>query len=282
VNFRVKLPYSLKHSLECGQVFRWELDGNSFVGVVGSNIFRVGQIGDVLTVASSDSKEATNDIRDYLNIDMYLASILKEIDVDEHIHDAIVKFKGLRILKQQPWECFISFILSQNSNIPRIKKMIINVSKFYGKEILLNGYKNFRFPLPSDLTKANGKDLKTIGLGYRAHYIIETSKKFLKEEDKFLSIFDKSYEEAEKYLLDFPGVGDKVANCTLLFAFKKYEAFPVDTWVRRIIGKLYFKGKENLTNKKIKKFARRHFGRFCGYAQQYLFYSHAIFKADKC
>ncbi len=271
VNFKVKLPYSLKHSLECGQAFRWESKGDSFVGIVGGDIFKVSQSKDALTVVSGSSKKTTKDIRDYLDIDMDIVEILKRIDADEHIHKAILRFNGLRILKQSPWECMISFIVSSYNNIPRIKKIIFNISRFYGKRVFLNGYTNFSFPMPSDLANATQKDLRRLGLGFRTEYVINASKKFLKERKRFDSLYNYPYEEAKKYLLGFPGIGEKVADCILLFAFNKYEAFPVDVRIKRIIEEMYFKG-QTISVKAIREFAKKHFGAFCGYAQQYLYH----------
>ncbi len=271
VKFRVKLPYSLKHSLECGQVFRWEECRGSYLGIIGDSIFKVKQRDNRLTIEQSGSLGSKTNIEDYLDAASDIAPKLREIDADENIHTAIEQFKGLRIFRQLPWECIISFIISSYNNIPRIKAIIRNMSKFYGKRISLNGYSDFSFPAPSSLARASVRDLRKLGLGFRAEYIIDSSRKFVKEEERIASLYEKTYEEAKNYLMEFSGVGEKVADCVLLFAFKKYEAFPVDIRINRIIEELYFKGKK-VSPKKIREFARKHFGRFCGYAQQYLYH----------
>jgi N-glycosylase/DNA lyase len=271
MNLRVKLPYSLKHSLDCGQVFRWEQCKGSYLGVVGDSMFKVEQRDNKLTIEQSSYSKNGTDIEDYLDASSDIAPKLREIDADENIHMAIEQFKGLRIFRQLPWECIISFIISSYNNIPRIKTIIRNMSRFYGKRISLNGYSDFSFPAPSSLARASVRDLRKLGLGFRAEYIIDSSRKFVKEEERITSLYAKTYEEAKDYLLGFSGVGEKVADCVLLFAFKKYEAFPVDIRINRIIEELYFKG-EKVSPKKIREFARKHFGRFCGYAQQYLYH----------
>ncbi len=272
VNLRVKLPYSLKHSLDCGQVFRWEQCEGSYLGVVGDHIFKVEQRDNRLTVKQSGSSKNGMDIEDYLDASSDIAPKLREIDADKNIHTAIEQFKGLRIFRQLPWECIISFIVSSYNNIPRIKSIIRAMSRFYGKRVSLEGgYGDFSFPAPSSLARASLRDLRRLGLGFRAEYVIDSSRRFIKAEERIASLYEKTYEEAKDYLMGFSGVGEKVADCVLLFAFKKYEAFPVDVRIKRIIEELYFKGK-NVSPKKIREFARKHFGRFCGYAQQYLYH----------
>ncbi len=270
MNIKVKSPYSLKHSLECGQAFRWETRENSYIGVIDKDIAKVSQEKDSLNITLS-SKGNKSFIQEYLDVDSDIKHLLKKIDVDDKIHNLIIRYKGLRILRQQPWECMISFIISSYNNIPRIKKIISNISGFYGNKIALNGYMDFSFPNAKKLASAKIHDLRRLGLGYRAEYLVGASSKFLNEKKMFFSLYDKSYEEAKEYLLSYPGIGEKVADCILLFAFNKYEAFPVDIRIRKIMQELYFKGRATPV-KKMREFAREHFGGFCGYAQQYLYH----------
>ena len=195
--------------------------------------------------------------------------------IDDNLKLSIKYGQGIRILNQDLWETLISFIISANNNIPRIKGIIERISKKYGKEIKWNNKSYYTFPSPEELSKASIKDLRLLGLGFRDTRVYETTK-MVKEKQIDLEKLEEieDINKLREELLKFPGVGPKVADCIMLFSMKKYEVFPIDVWVKRVMTELYLNDEENinLSNKKILEFAENKFGNLAGLAQQYLFY----------
>ena len=201
---------------------------------------------------------------------MYYSKIKKVISKDDvNLQKAIKHGEGIRILNQDPWEMLISFIISAANNIPRISKTIENISKTYGKEIIFRGEKYYLFPTPEELSKASIEDLRTLNLGFRDKYVYGATQMVCNGEIDLDAIVKMDYIDAKKELKKIAGVGDKVADCILLFSMKKYEAFPVDTWIKKVMSELYNESKDI---KKISLFAEEKFGKNAGIAQQYLFY----------
>ena len=274
--------FDLDLTLCCGQAFRWEKVGGWWYGVVKDKPLKVRQKGNVVEFenVSPEFIEAYFGLRDDL------PSILAQITKDHHIEKAVETLKGLRILRQDPWECLISYICATYKNIPAIKRMLSNMAKKFGEKVFLEGQVFYTFPRAEKLAEASLKDLAECGLGYRAKYVSETAKKVAKDEFKIEDLKAESLEKARKRLLTLPGVGPKVADCVLLFSLEKLEAFPVDVWIKRIIikhyGGFFEKGfiekislKKSLTRaeyEKISLFGREYFGVYAGYAQEYLFH----------
>ncbi|MEM3127284.1 MAG: DNA glycosylase, partial [Candidatus Woesearchaeota archaeon] len=204
-----------------------------------------------------------------------LLKIFKQIDKDKNIHQAITKYRGLRLIKQDPWQCIVSFICSSNSNILRIKKNINSVCERFGERIEMDRKVFYTFP-SSDKILSDKKKLMQCGLGYRCSYLYETAK----VADKvFIKRLEKAnYETAKGCLLNLRGVGDKVAECILLFSLNHNNAFPVDTWIKKGMLELYgneikrLNKSKNISEKSIREFAQLYFGSYAGYAQQYLFH----------
>jgi 8-oxoguanine DNA-glycosylase Ogg len=196
-------------------------------------------------------------------------------EIDENLKLSIEYGNGIRILKQDIWEALISFIISANNNIPRIKGIIEKISKRYGREIKWNKKVYYTFPTPSELSKASIKDLRELGLGFRDSRVFETTEMV---NNKVIDL--EALEKIEdvnclrEQLLKFPGVGPKVADCVMLFSMKKHEVFPIDVWVKRVMTELYFEDldKSEPNNKKILEFAEEKYGNLAGLAQQYLFF----------
>lgn len=264
------LDFNLEHTLECGQAFRWEKKGRFYYGVIGEALMKVGYDGSRLIVESNSTlnKKA---IAEYFGLNEDLPKILKAIDVDKNIHKAVTKFHGLRILNQEPWECLASYILSINNNIPRIKVLIERLSENFGRRLTLDDIERYSFPNADKIANVDLRALKKLKLGFRAEYLKDTAKKIASGKFELKKLKGLNYEDAKKELISLKGVGEKVADCALLFSFKKYEAFPVDVWIKRGVEELYFNGKK-LAPKKAAEFARRHFGPFAGYAQEYLYH----------
>lgn len=267
-------PFSLDQTLACGQVFRWvqEADG-WWYGIVSNRVIKIRQDGTTLTFEGADTKF----IRNYFSLDLDLKKVIKQIDRDPFIHAAIRRCAGLRLVRQPPWECLISYICSTNSNIPTIRRRIASIAEQFGNAIEFEGKTCFSFPGPASISCEGHDGLTVCKLGYRQPYVHRTSCSIEDEKQWEEMIRSLPYEDARKELMKLHGVGPKAADCILLFAFEKYEAFPVDVWIRRIMQQNYLTTLDleaGLTNRDydtIRRFAREHFGEYCGYAQEYLF-----------
>jgi N-glycosylase/DNA lyase len=266
-------PFDLDCTLSCGQLFRWQKQGDVWQGVVQGSIITIRQRGRRLSYSGA----ADAFLRTYFALDIDLDAILESVDRDPVIHDAVVKHRGLRIVKQDPWECLISYICAQNANIPRIQKMIETLSAQCGDGI---DPVTYAFPNPEALAMVSEPDLRRCGLGYRAPYIFETAKRVADDPGWGERISRLSFADARNALMAFRGVGPKVADCILLFSFGRYEAFPVDVWIRKVMYSHYLQNacrRDSLGCREyefIAEFARRHFGRYAGYAQEYLYAAH--------
>lgn len=269
--------FSLKHIFECGQCFRWnkETDG-SYTGVVGNNVLNVKEENKSIIFCGMCDDNIEELVTNYFNLNTDYEKIKKELSkVDNYLKTSIEFGSGIRILKQDLWETLISFIISANNNIPRIKGIIEKLSKQYGKEIKYNGKSYWTFPNIEDLSKASIDDLRKLGLGFRDKRIYETSKLFLDGRYSVKEI--ESLEDTKKIrnlLLELPGVGPKVADCILLFGLNRFDVFPIDVWVRRVMNELYIKNEDETKVKKeeIENLAKKKYAGFAGIAQQYLFY----------
>jgi len=274
INLSPNQQFSLDRTLGCGQVFRWDqTDDGWWYGVVGGRVIRIRQEGRQIIYHGSPGSF----IKKYFSLDLDLMSILTSIDQDPIIHTAIRHNAGLRIIRQPKWECLISYICSTNSNIPTIRRRIASIAERFGKTIDFEGKTYFAFPEPSSISCGELEDLTECRLGYRQPYIFDTSCSVIDEKCWEETIEKLGYEDARKELMKLKGVGPKAADCILLFAFQKYESFPVDVWIRRIIRENYLPDllkDAPLTMRDydtIRSFARNHFGIYCGYAQEYLY-----------
>ena len=269
-----------KHIFECGQCFRWNLeDDESYTGVVGENVINVKKEQNNIIIKGVFKDNIEDVYTRYFDLETNYEKIKEELaSIDDNMKKSIEYGKGIRILHQNVWEALISFIISANNNIPRIKGIIERLSKKYGKEIIWNNKSYYTFPTPEELSKASVKDLRLLGLGFRDTRVFETTR-MVKEKIIDIQKLEKikDVNKLREELLKFPGVGPKVADCIMLFSMKKYEVFPIDVWVKRVMTELYFSKDENIVkinpnNQKILEFASNKFGKLAGLAQQYLFY----------
>jgi N-glycosylase/DNA lyase len=275
-------PFNLDFTLGCGQAFRWNKRGEWWYCVVREKVFKIRQSDNKLEFENAD----ISFVKDYFGLRDDLPEIFSNITKDKHIRAAVKKFKGLRILSQDPWECLVSYICATYKNIPAIRQMLFNLSKKFGDKTIFDGLDFYTFPTPAKLAEVNMKELAECGLGYRARYISETAKMVHENGFRLEDLRKTSYEKARKEMLDFLGVGLKAADCVLLFSSGKLEAFPVDVWIKRIIIKHYashfptgfimkISSKNSLTNSEYERlnlFGRSYFGNYAGYAQEYLYH----------
>lgn len=209
-------------------------------------------------------------VREYFDLETDYSEIQKLLKKNDKQMQQAIKFGyGIRTLNQDPWEILISYIISAANNIPRISKTIENLSEVYGKKILFHGKAYYLFPTPSELSKATIQDLRQLNLGFRDKYVHHATLQVLNGSIDLNELMHMDYLEAKKELMMLEGVGEKVANCILLFSMKKRAAFPADTWIKKVMEQLY---SESRNVKKITKFAEEKFGEYGGIANQYLFY----------
>jgi N-glycosylase/DNA lyase len=262
------LDFNLDFTLSCGQAFRWEKN-DWWTGVVNGKIIRAKQENDELLIDSTLDKKI---IRDYFRLDDDLREIYSEIDRDSFIHSLIQKYRGLRLIKQDTWECLVSYICSSNNTIRNITNSIRRLCECFGTEIE-KGY--YSFPPPEALAEVELCDLTQCRMGFRAPNVLNIATKIANDEFDLYGIKALSYLEGRKELAKIRGVGNKIADCVLLFAFGKLESFPVDTHIEQIMDRLYGEYFRSVMKSKkreeIAEFARRYFGRYCGYAQEYLY-----------
>ncbi|MGD0405772.1 MAG: DNA glycosylase [Candidatus Bathyarchaeia archaeon] len=279
---RLDVSFDLDFSLCCGQVFRWKKIGEWWYGVVGENVFKIRQLGAELEFENVSEKFVTC----YFGLNDDLEQISCCIGRDDYIRKALRKFAGLRIVRQEPWECLISFICATYKSIAAIELMLSKLSLKFGERKIFDGLDFYTFPTDGKLAFASENGLRECGLGYRAKYVQATAKKIHEGKIELERLKAMPYLEARKTLVEFPGVGLKVADCVLLFSLEKLEAFPVDVWVKRVILNHYanlfpealvkkLSTHESLSNgeyEKLNAFGRSYFGKYAGYAQEYLYH----------
>ena len=270
--------FELKDIFDCGQCFRWnkEQDG-SYTGIFKNNVLNVSKKGkDVYFkgVCNGNIKEVVDvyfDLtRDYEKIKNKLSK------VDKNMENSINYGSGIRILNQDLWETIISFIISANNNIPRIKGIIERLSKKYGNKIIWQNKEYYTFPSAKQLENVTVEEYRQLGLGFRDIRLYETTKMILEKQIDLEKLYkEENTEKVREELLKLSGVGPKVADCILLFSdLKRFDVFPIDVWVRRVMNDLYIKQEDEtrVSNKKIETLAKEKFGNLAGLAQQYLFY----------
>ncbi|HHV25689.1 MAG TPA: DNA-3-methyladenine glycosylase 2 family protein [Tissierellia bacterium] len=260
------------HIFECGQCFRWNKeDDNSFTGVAFERVLNVKSEDDKIILSNTNLEDFNNIWYNYFDLERDYGEMKEELSEDEILKEAVKFGSGIRILKQEPFETLISFIISANNAIPRIKSSIERLSKRYGKYIgEYNGKDYYAFPTAEALSKVDVEELKETKIGFRAKYVSSAAKRVYNGEADLNDIKTLDTDEAREKLMEFQGVGPKVSDCILLFAMEKYDAFPIDVWVKRIME--YFYLKEDTSMKKIQRYGEEKFKDLAGFAQQYLFY----------
>ena len=258
--------FNLRDIFECGQCFRWNKeDDESYTGVIGNNVLNVKSIENKIIFKGICNGNIQEIVTNYFDLNRDYTKIKNELaKIDDYMKNSIEYGEGIRILNQDLWETIISFIISANNNIPRIKGIIERLSKKYGKEIIWNGKKYYTFPTPEELRNVSVEEYRKLGLGFRDIRVYETTKMILNKEVDFKKLFNEETETVREDLLKLSGVGPKVADCILLFSIlKRFEVFPIDVWVRRVMNDLYIKNEDE---KKVSK------KQILEIADKYLFY----------
>ena len=258
---RVK-QFSVSKTLDSGQVFRYFYQDPYWYVQHKNEFFRIRQDKSQLFFEGSDKSF----INSFFQTGFDIKKIDKKIAKDDCIASAIEQGKGLRILQQDPLECMVSFLCSMASNIPKIKMNVNKLSEQFGVRSTKFGKEFFSFPTMRSLN--DYQKIWNAKTGFRAKYLYAINRSV--NEDYFEQLKKMSYEDAKFELRELPGIGPKVADCILLFSLGFHEAFPIDTWIRRVMVKNYFNGKKT-NDQKILDFARDYFGEYAGYAQQYLY-----------
>ena len=280
--FTIKKPstFHSEHIFECGQCFRWEKDEDgNYIGVVGNTVIKVVESNEEITFYGNfidESKAFKEIIIEYFDFEIEYENYKdKLMAIDDNLKKSIEFGYGIRILRQELWETIISFIISANNNIPRIKKIINNLCTNYGKKIVFENKDYYTFPSVEALSNVTIDEFRKLGLGFRDKRVYNTTKMIRDGVINLdeLSAMDNT-EKMRDVLLQLDGVGPKVADCILLFSLHRLDVFPIDVWVRRVMNDLYIHNNDEnkVSKKEIISIAEDKFGKIKGLAQQYLFY----------
>ena len=260
----------VNNSINSGQVFLWKKNNSNWYGVNGQDILRITDSGKI----KSYKNIKTDFFRKKDNID----EIIKSISKDPITKNAVKQYPGLRISEQDSFQCLISFIVSSNSNIQKIKSSLENLSIRFGIKTEFDNQEFFLFPKPETLAKASINEIKSCGVGYHANFIKDAANRVMLKKINLENLKKYSYQEAKKEICQISGVGNKVADCIMLFSLNKLESFPLDRWMIRILEKYYSEKfqleTKTITGKQYEILHEKiveHFGPFAGYAQQFLF-----------
>ena len=270
--------FELADIFDCGQCFRWnKQEDGSYTGIFRKNVINVQKQKNTIIFKGICDGEIKEIVEDYFDLKRNYEEIKNKLSqIDENIKTSIEYGQGIRILNQDLWEMIISYIISANNNIPRIKGIIERLSKTYGQEIEWNGEKYYTFPTPEELKDVTVEDYRKLGAGFRDIRLYETVHMILDKKVNLEEMQNNSNTlEVREQLLTLSGVGPKVADCILLFStLKRFEVFPIDVWVRRVMNELYIKNEDEtkVNKKEIETLAHEKFGNLAGIAQQYLFY----------
>lgn len=264
--------FNLESILECGQCFRWDKNEfNDYTGIVGNKAVRIIQKEDTAVFYNCTVQDFTDYWLGYFDMETDYGKIIEKLtSCDDVMKKAALYAPGIRILRQPLFETLITFIISANNSIPNIRRVVASLSAMYGSKINYDGNERFTFPEPAVLAKARIDEISLSKAGFRSKYIKNAAFEFSNNPFSIKNLKAMGYDEAKNKLMKYPGVGSKVADCTLLFSGAYMNAFPVDVWVKKIMEELYLQKDTPL--KLISEFAQKKFNDLGGYAQQYLFY----------
>jgi N-glycosylase/DNA lyase len=266
-----KIPaddFDLAKTLDSGQVFHWEASGSGFVGAIGEQAVYLEQTGNQLLVR----REAQTLVRHYFALDHPLQEICAAFPKDPAMAAAREYCQGLRIMRQPLWECLATFICSSMKQVAHIRQISRAVRERFGEPRSLGKGIVWTFPTAARLAQSSEEALRDCALGYRARNLLATARRISAGEIDLDALGELPDDELRAELCALPGVGPKVANCVMLFAYERLRAFPIDVWVERVLREKYFPRRRRLTARKLQEFSAQYFGEHGGYAQQYLFH----------
>jgi len=267
--------FDLARTLECGQAFRWKRDADGrFEGIVGKTVWRLRQPSphelDWDVVSPFNHRPSPIAVNRYLALDVTLTDILATFPKDPLLRQATKDHHGLRVIRQEPWECLASFIASSSKQIVQIRQIVSLLSQRFGEPI---DDAHHTFATVSAIASATHEQLWDCKLGFRAKNLLAAARLIDSGKLDLDALPSMEYERALEELVKLPGVGEKIANCTLLFACGFDHAFPIDVWIERALRRIYFPNHKRVTARELRHFTRNHFGPYAGWAQQYLFFN---------
>ncbi len=268
--FEITNDFDLKNTFDNGQCFRFAPYKAGYLGVALGEVIYLEKCGGVIVVDGVDKSTFDKKFNDYFDLERDYEKIADSFYYEENLRNAISYGHGMKILRQEPWETLISFLISQNNNIERIKAIVDRICVSYGKEIIYDGTVFHAFPTPEELKDVISEDYKKFGCGYRAPYLEKAVRDMLDNKIDFDFLASCGYFRAKEELMKLYGVGPKVADCICLFGLNYLDAFPVDTWIKKVMETLFLK--RTASNREIWEFSQSAFGEYAGIAQQYLFY----------
>jgi N-glycosylase/DNA lyase len=260
--------FDLEKTLCSGQVFHWTPHGRGFVGAITENLIYLEQTGESIWAPAEHAKR----VQHYLALDHPLPAILQTFPEDPVIRVAVEFGQGLRIIRQPPWECLATFLTSALKQVRQIQAISLAIRKRFGRRLRHGEFEAFSYPRPEQLAEVRLEELLECKLGFRARNLLGTAKMVASGEIDLEALRNLSADEARGALCELPGVGEKIANCVLLFAYERLDAVPIDVWIGRVLNEVYFAGRSKVPLRELKSFSATYFGIYAGYAQQYLFH----------
>ena len=264
-------PFDLDRTLGSGQTFRWSKKGDGYEGVIRKALVEVAQKGDTLWAKTFPIPLQKDLVEDYFALGFPLQEVLTSMAGDNQLASAVARHPGIRLLRQEPWECLASFLLATNKSIPQIEKSIAALCEKLGSKIWAGKRTLSLFPTPEVIANTPEQVLRTTKIGYRAAYLRATAQKLVSQKIDLVRYRKTTYAQAKEALMSLDGIGPKVADCICLFSLDHWEAFPVDVWIQRAMQR-YYGGKKRLKLRQMEKIARNKFGKHAGLAQQYLYH----------
>jgi N-glycosylase/DNA lyase len=266
---QIRAPeFDLEKTLNCGQVFHWEKSGDGFVGAIGDQAVYLEQSGDALRFAGAGATAIAN----YFSLDHPLADICRSFPSDATMIGARDFCRGLRIIRQPRWECLATFICSSMKQVAHIRQISLALRKRFGTKKMIHVTRVYHFPSAERLARSTERELRECALGYRAKNLLATARLVVDGEAELEAWAKLPDDELRARLCALPGVGVKVANCVMLFAYERLRAFPIDVWIERVLRQQYFPRRRKVSAQELRAFCDKYFGEHGGYAQQYLFH----------
>lgn len=265
---KIKNNFDLKNTITCGQIFRYEEVENGYIVIIKDRVIKLIEDNNYILVTSNKEEGLKEIIYDYFDLNRDYINIENEIlKKDKKLEDALIFSRGLKMIHQEPFETLISYVISQNNRVPSIAKALNNIAFKYGEKVIFENKEYYLFPSYIDLKKVTENEYRECKVGFRDKYLYEIVKCVNEGSLDLDSIYTMNSDDSLKYLMSFKGIGNKVASCILLFAYQKFDVYPIDTWVKKFMKEDYnIEGEKN-----IKEFTFSTYKEYSGLAIQYMF-----------